>query len=290
MLERSSYTILMNRLTLEDQTRVIQSLVEGNSIRATVRMTGVAKKTVMRLLGDVGFACREFQSKTLMNIPCQKIQCDEIWSFCGMKEKKVPKEVKGKIGWGDVFTFVALCPDCKLVPNFLVGRRDPISTNYFIRGLERRINHRVQITTDGYNAYRDPIINYFGKKADFSQLIKVYGKESSGEVRYSPPECLGTRKVTITGNPDPDHVSTSLVERQNLTMRMQMRRFTRLTNAFSRKIENLRAAVSLHFMYYNFCRVHQTIKMTPAMKAGYTDRVWQISDILNLLANPGVSK
>lgn len=276
----------MNKLTTVQQTNVIQALVEGNSIRATVRITGVAKKTVMRLLGDVGFACREFQSKALMNLTCEKIQCDEIWSFCGMKEKNVPEEKQGKHGYGDVYTFVALCPDCKLVPFFLVGRRDIPSTTYFIRGLERRLPNRVQLTTDGYAPYRDAVINHFGHKADFAQLVKSYsasGKDSAGEVRYSPPEIVRTKKVTVIGNPDPAYISTSLVERQNLTMRMQMRRFTRLTNAFSKKIENLRAAVALHFMYYNFCRIHQSLGMTPTMKAGITNRKWEISDILRLV-------
>lgn len=276
----------MNKLTISQQTNVIQALVEGNSIRATVRMTGVAKKTVMRLLGDVGFACREFQSNNLMNLKCEKIQCDEIWSFCGMKEKNVPEEKQGKHGFGDVYTFVALCPDCKLVPFFLVGRRDIPSTNYFIRGLEKRLPNRVQITTDGFRPYLDAVINYFGKKADFAQLVKSYsasGRDSAGEVRYSPPGMVSSRKVVVMGNPNPADISTSLIERQNLTMRMQMRRFTRLTNAFSKKIENLKAAVALHFMYYNFVRIHQSLGVTPAMKAGITTKKWEIVDILNLL-------
>lgn len=274
----------MNKLNVVDQTKVIQSLVEGNSIRATVRITGIAKKTVMRLLGDVGFACREYQDKTLMNLTCEKIQCDEIWSFCGMKEKNVPEEKQGRYGYGDVYTFVALCPDCKLVANFLVGRRDIPSTTYFIRGLEKRLPNRVQITTDGYLPYRDAVINHFGKKADYAQLVKSYGSDRMAEqIRYSPPEIVKTRKVVVIGNPDPSHISTSLIERQNLTMRMQMRRFTRLTNGFSKKLENLRVAVALHFMYYNFCRIHQSLRTTPAMKAGITNKVWEISDILKLL-------
>jgi IS1 family transposase len=249
-------------------------------------MTGVAKKTVMRLLGDVGFACREYQDKTLVNLNCKNIQCDEIWSFCGMKEKNVAEENQGKYGYGDVYTFVALCADCKLVANFLVGRRDIPSTTYFIRGLEKRIPNRVQITTDGFGPYRDAVLNHFGRKADFAQLVKSYsasGRDSAGEVRYSPPDVVSSRKVVVIGNPNPARISTSLIERQNLTMRMQMRRFTRLTNAFSKKIENLRAAVALHFMYYNFVRTHQTLGVTPAMKAGITPKKWEIEDILGLL-------
>lgn len=274
----------MNKLNIEEQTKVIQSLVEGNSIRATVRITGIAKKTVMRLLADVGFACREYQDKTLMNLKCEKIQCDEIWSFCGMKEKNVPEEKQGRYGFGDVYTYVALCADCKLVVNFLVGRRDIPSTTYFIRGLEKRLPNRVQITTDGYLPYRDAVINYFGKKADYAQLVKSYGNERMQEqIRYSPPDMVKTKKVVVIGNPNPADISTSLIERQNLTMRMNMRRFTRLTNAFSRKLENLRAAVALHFMYYNFVRIHQTLGVTPAVKAGIVNRKWEIQDILGLL-------
>lgn len=276
----------MNKLNEEEQTRIIASLIEGNSIRATVRMTGAAKRTVLRLLVEVGEACRDFQRDNIRNLPCEKIQCDEIWSFCGMKEKNVPEALQGKFGFGDIYTWVALCPDCKLVPAYLVGRRDPFSANLFVKKLARCINHKVQITTDGYAAYRDPMINHFGNRADYSQLVKIYGssgKDSSGEVRYSPPECLGTKKRTVFGNPDPAHVSTSLIERQNLTMRMGMRRFTRLTNAFSKKISNLQAAVALHFMYYNFCRIHQSLRCTPAMKAKITDRVWEIKDILSMV-------
>jgi hypothetical protein len=272
------YSTHMNTLTVDKRTQVIAALVEGNSIRSTVRMTGAAKRTVQNLGYALGVACREYQDKTFMDIPCKKIQCDEIWAFCGMKEKNVPKELKGTYALGDAYTYVALCPDCKLVPWFLIGKRDPISTEYFIRGLARRINHRVQITTDGYNGYRDPIMNHFAGRADFSQLVKIYtasGKDSSGEVRYSPPECSGTRKKTYMGNPDPGHVSTSLVERQNLT--------TRLTNAFSKKIDNLRAAVALHFFHYNFCRVHKTLGVTPAMKAGYADHVWSLTELVELL-------
>lgn len=249
-------------------------------------MTGVAINTVMRLLADVGFACREFQDKALMNLTCEKIQCDEIWSFCGMKEKNVPEEKQGRYGYGDVYTFVALCADCKLVPTFLVGRRDIPSTTYFIRSLERRIPNRCQITTDGYLPYRDAVINHFSGKADYAMLIKSYshsGKDSAGEVRYSPPEVASCKKQVVIGNPNLSDVSTSLVERQNLTMRMGMRRFTRLTNAFSKKMENLRAAVALHFMYYNFVRVHQSLGVTPAVKAGIAAKKWEITDILGLL-------
>ena len=276
----------MNKLNIEEQTKVIQSLVEGNSIRATVRITGTAKKTVMRLLSDVGFVCREFQSNRMTNLQCQRIQVDEIWAFCGMKEKNVPAEKQGEYGYGDVYTYVAIDPDTKLVPFFLVGRRDIPSTNYFIRGLQRRLANRIQLTTDGFGPYRDAVRLHFGKNVDFAQLVKNYGssgKDAFGETRYSPAQIKSIKKHVVIGDPDPAHISTSLIERQNLTMRMQMRRFTRLTNAFSRKLENLRAAVALHFMHYNYCRIHQSLGMTPAMKAGVTDRKWEIVDILGLL-------
>lgn len=273
----------MNRLDMAKRTQILGLLVEGSSLRAASRIADVSINTVTKLLVEVGAACREYQDKHFMNLPCEKIQCDEIWSFCYAKEKNVPEKFKMRYGFGDIYTFVALCPDCKLVPTYLVGRRDIYSANIFMRSLERRINHRVQLTTDGYAGYRDAVINNFGEKADYAQLVKSYGHErKDAEIRYSPPEVISTKKVTVIGNPDPDEVSTSLVERQNLTMRMGMRRFTRLTNAFSKKIDNLRAAVALHFMYYNFCRIHQSIRSTPAMRAKITDHVWSLEEVARL--------
>lgn len=259
-------------------------LVEGNSIRSVERMTGIQKKTITRLMVQVGNACQEFQFKTLRSLTCEHIQCDEIWSFCYAKEKNVPEKFRGEFGYGDVYTWVALCQDCKLVPQFFVGRRDRESCEFFVRNLERRIRHKVQITTDGHKVYLEQVGKYFGDKADFSQVVKIFGMDrKDGQIRYSPPPCVGIKTETIIGNPDAEFVSTSHVERQNLTMRMGMRRFTRLTNGFSKKIDNLMAAVSLHFMYYNFCRIHQSIRMTPAMKSGKAKRVFEIKDILGLL-------
>lgn len=279
------HNIIMNKLNIEKQKQVIACLVEGNSIRATVRMTGVAKNTIVKLLADVGKACADYQDNALRNIPCRRIQCDEIWSFCGMKEKNVPEEYKGQLGYGDAWTFVALCADSKLAVSWLVGKRDITTATDFMKDVASRLKNRVQLTTDGHKAYLTAVEDSFGYKIDYAQLIKLYGSEGDRkiEAKYSPAQCTGTIKERIQGNPDPKHVSTSYVERQNLTMRMSMRRFTRLTNAFSKKIENLAYAVALHFMYYNFCRIHQTLRVTPAMEARITDHVWEIEDILNLL-------
>jgi len=273
----------MNKLKIEKQAQVVVSLVEGNSIRATCRITGVAKNTVVKLLADLGKACAEYQNKAFKNLPCKHVQCDEIWSFCYAKEKNLPKDKKGKFGYGDVWTFTAIDADSKLIPSWLIGNRDLETATAFLEDLAGRLSNRIQLTTDGHKMYIDAVERSFGKDVDFSQLTKIYGQAVEGQKRYSPPVCIGTIKQKINGNPETNKISTSYVERQNLTMRMNMRRFTRLTNAFSKKVENLYYAVALHFMYYNFCRIHQTLRMTPAMKAKVTDRLWEIEDILALL-------
>ncbi len=273
----------MNKLKIEKQVAVIASLVEGNSIRATCRMTGVAKNTVVKLLADVGQACSDHQDKVLRGLPCKNIQCDKIWSFCYAKEKNVPKDKKGQFGYGDVWTFTAIDADTKLVPSWYIGRRDLEDATIFMKDLAGRLKNRVQLTTDGHKMYLEAVENAFGKDIDFSQLVKIYGQSVEGQKRYSPPICIGTIKTEINGYPEKEKVSTSYVERQNLTMRMNLRRFTRLTNGFSKKVENLSYAVALHFMYYNFCRVHQTLRVTPAMEAKVTDHVWGIEEILGLL-------
>ncbi len=273
----------MNRLTQEKQRQVIAALVEGNSIRATVRMTGVAKNTIVKLLADVGKACAEYQDRVFHDLSCKRIECDEIWSFCYAKQKNVPEALQGQFGFGDVWTFTAICADTKLVPSWHLGGRDTENATVFMKDLASRMKHRVQLTTDGHAMYLDAVDDSFGTDIDFSQLIKIYGIPEETGKRYSPAQCLGTEKITVMGNPDKKYVSTSYVERQNLNMRMSMRRFTRLTNAFSKKVENLAHAVALHFMYYNFCRIHQTLRVTPAMEARVTDRLWDIEDILDLL-------
>jgi IS1 family transposase len=278
----------MNRLSIEEQTKVIASLVEGNSIRATCRMTGVAKGTVTRLLEAVGKACDEYQDVTLRDLPCKNIQCDEIWSFCYAKEKNVPKEHKGQFGYGDVWTWTAIDADTKLVPSWYIGTRDAQSAYEFLHDLKIRLAHRIQITTDGHRAYAQAVEEVFGSDVDYGMLVKIYGKPQLNETRYSPTECVGAEKHIMQGLPSDEKISTSYVERQNLTMRMSMRRFTRLTNAFSKKIENLEHAVGLHFMWYNFCRPHKALNMkrslgvTPAMAAGVATKAWTIEDLIYL--------
>jgi IS1 family transposase len=276
----------MNKLSSAKRTAVVAALVEGNSIRATVRMTGVAKNTVVKLLVDLGAACTRYQDETLRNLPCRRIQCDEIWSFVGAKDKNVPAEKAGKFGIGSVWTWTAIDADTKLVPSFLVGTRDLGSAFTFISDLASRLRNRVQLTTDGHKPYLSAVEDAFGGDIDYAVLQKLYGADPAGEKRYSPATCIGTRCETVVGDPDPKHISTSYVERQNLTMRMSMRRFTRLTNAFSKKVENHIAAVAVYFMYYNFGRVHQTLRVTPAMEAGVANHAWTIAEIVALLERP----
>jgi IS1 family transposase len=271
----------MNKLSIERRARIIGCLVEGNSLRATARMTDTAINTVVKLLVDVGKACAEYQDKALRNLKCKRIQCDEIWSFCYAKAKNVPEDKKGQFGYGDVWTWTAICADTKLVPSWLVGDRGAETAYMFIEDLASRLVHRVQLTTDGHRAYLTAIEDKFGPNIDYAMLVKIYGSEGE-QGKYSPPECIGSKKEVITGNPDHKHISTSYAERQNLTMRMSMRRFTRLTNAFSKKVENLAHAVALHFMYYNFGRIHKSLRVTPAMEAGITDHVWTLEEIAGL--------
>jgi IS1 family transposase len=273
----------MNKLSKEQQVRVVACLVEGNSLRSTVRMTGIHRTTIQKLLVELGAACSEYQDKTLRNLTCEKIQCDEIWSFVGCKEKNATAEDKAQ-GYGDVWTWTAMCSKTKLVPCWLVGNRDAGVAYHFMHDLAARLAHRVQLTTDGHKPYLSAVEDAFGADIDYAMLIKLYGNaKEGGEVRYSPAKCMGSRKTVITGKPEYQHISTSHIERQNLTMRMSMRRFTRLTNAFSKKLENHEAAISLHFMYYNFARVHQTLRVTPAMEAGVANHVWSIDEIVDLL-------
>jgi IS1 family transposase len=274
----------MNNLPIERQIAVISALVEGNSIRATVRMTGAAKDTVIKLLAKIGQACAEYQDKTLRNLPCKRIQCDEIWSFCYAKEKNVPVDLRGKFGYGDVWTWTALCADTKIIPCWRVGGRDAWNAQNFMHDLASRLANRVQLTTDGHRAYLTAVEVAFGMEIDYAMLVKLYGNEPQGpETRYSPAQCIGAIATSVVGNPDRNHISTSYVERQNLSMRMHMRRFTRLTNAFSKKVENHEHALALYFMFYNFCRVHQTLRVTPAMEAGIADHVWQLREVVELI-------
>lgn len=272
----------MNKLSTTKRVRITKALVEGVGINAVCRMTDVSKNTVLKLLADLGNACAIYQDKAFRNLSSKRIECDEIWSFVFAKQKNVRPALQDTFGYGDVYTWVAIDADSKLVPCWYVGRRDGQSAMEFIKDLASRLKHRVQLTTDGHKAYLNAIEETFGSDIDYAMLVKIYGGEQL-EVRYSPAECLGTQKQRIVGNPDRELVSTSYVERQNLTMRMSMRRFTRLTNAHSKKIENHLHAISLHYMVYNFVKIHSTLRCSPAMAAGVSQKLWSIEDVVALL-------
>lgn len=259
--------------------------MEGNSIRATCRMTDTAKGTVLRLLRDMGEVCAKYQDAALRGLPCRRVQCDEVWSFCYAKEKNVPDPFKGSFGYGDVWTWVAICADSKLVVSWLVGNRNAETANAFMLDLAERLARRVQLTTDGHKPYLQAVESAFGANIDYAMLVKLYGQEPEAEKRYSPARCIGAERHIVQGKPDTTHISTSYIERQNLTLRMSNRRFTRLTNAFSKKIENLEHALALHYMHYNFARPHKALgnMTTPAMAAGIADHVWAVDEIVGLL-------
>ncbi|HWC34118.1 MAG TPA: IS1 family transposase [Mycobacteriales bacterium] len=282
----------MNKLSTAKRAQVVGCLVEGMSIRATVRTTGVAKNTITKLLVDLGDACSYAANELLVDLDCKRVQADEIWSFCYSKAKNVPEEHQGEFGYGDVWTWTAIDADTKLVMSYYVGDRSTASAYALMSDAAYRIRGRVQLTTDGHRPYLEAVDAAFVGDIDYAMLHKLYDQPTGkdNERRYSPAVCTGIDIKPIYGDPDPDHISTSYVERQNLTMRMSMRRFTRLTNGFSKKVENLAAAVSLHFVYYNFARPHQTLtkanggrKTTPAMAAGKANRVWTLEDIVGLL-------
>ena len=276
--------VSMNILPAHKRILVLKCLVEGMSIRATVRVTGVAKATVMKLLVTAGKVCADFQDRELRELPCRRVQADEIWSFIYAKQKNVPRATAAPPDAGDVWTWVALCADTKLIPTWRIGDRSGMTAIDLMDDLRRRLAHRVQLTTDGHAAYFEAVEGAFGGDVDYAQLIKLYGASGKeDERRYSPAECIGIRQKVVEGNPDRKHISTSYVERQNLTMRMSMRRFTRLTNAFSKKLENHAHAVALHMWWYNFGRLHQTLRVTPAMEARVTDRLWEIGDLVRLI-------
>jgi IS1 family transposase len=276
----------MNKLSTAKRAEVVRCLVEGNSIRATVRMTGAAKNTVVKLLVELGEACARFQDEALRDLYCEHLQADEIWSFCYAKSKNVPKEHRGEFGYGDVWTFTAIDADTKLVPCWMIGPRDLDTARAFMDDLGSRLTHRVQLTTDGHPMYFEALEGAFGAEVDYAMLQKHYGVPPEAEKRYTPAECIGTSTQVVQGSPNLAHISTSYVERQNLTMRMSMRRFTRLTNGFSKKLANLMAAVSLHFMHYNFCRAHKSLAgKTPAMAAGVADHIWSTEELVGLLGS-----
>jgi IS1 family transposase len=272
----------MNKLNTAERAQVLTALVEGNSIASTCRMFNVSKITVLRLLADAGTLAAKFHDSAVRNLTTERCQLDEIWSFCHSKNQNVKPENHGK-GHGDCWAWVAMDADRKLVINWLVGGRGGRFANEFVSDLADRLNNRVQITSDGFAPYREAINRAFGNDVDYAMLIKDYAKDKSAGGRYSPPVCVAARPQPITGNPDAQHINTSYVERQNLTMRMSMRRFTRLTNGFSKRLENHKHATALHYFHYNFIRKHQTLKTTPAVAAGVTDRVWVMTDFVRML-------
>ena len=273
----------MNKLDTETRVRIINCLVEGVGINATCRMTGAAKNTVLKLLAEIGTACQKYHDANVVNVKSRRVQCDEIWSFVYAKQKNVPEEMKGQFGVGDVWTWTAIDADSKLMISYLVGLRDAGYATEFMNDVAGRLANRVQMTTDGLKVYLEAVEDEFGGDIDYTQLIKVYGAERSGEARYSPAKLTSIDERHVCGTPDDRHVSTSYVERANLTIRMMNRRFTRLTNAFSKKIQNHAHAFSLFAMHYNFCKLHKTIRVTPAMEAGLTDHVWEIEELLALM-------
>jgi len=277
----------MNKLSINRQTQIIKVLCEGNSIRSTARITDTAINTVVKLLIEVGAACLEYQDRNLRNLSCQRVECDEIWSFCYAKEKNVPEDKQGQFGYGDVWTFVALDSDTKLALSWLVGLREAEYAYMFAKDIKKRLSNRVQLTTDGHRMYYEAVKNAFGDDIDYAMVVKYYGNTQDEYGRYSPPKCTQAKAKLVRGSPDMTKVSTSYIERQNLTMRMSMRRFTRLTNGFSKKIENHMFALALYFIHYNFSRQHKSLAnpypRTPAMAAGLSDHIWTIAEIVSLI-------
>lgn len=274
----------MNRLSPKERAQILHLLCEGSSIRAITRVTGASKNTVNKLLIDAGKACAAYHDENVRNVKSKRVQCDEIWSFTYAKQKNVKAAKAAPVDAGDTWTWTALDADSKMIVSYLVGGRDAEYANAFMNDVASRLANRVQMTTDGHRAYMEAVEGAFGADVDYAQLVKMYGASpDAAKGRYSPADCTGIMKRAVEGDPDKKHVSTSFVERQNLTMRMHMRRFTRLTNGFSKKVENHAYAVALHMMYYNFVRMHKTLRMTPAMAAGISDRLWEMSDIVDLV-------
>jgi IS1 family transposase len=274
----------MNKLSTQRRAQIVAALVEGVGINSVALMTSVSNNTVLKLLADLGKACKDYQDRTLRNLSCKKLQVDEIWSVCFAKDKNLPEELKGQFGFGSVWTWTAIDADTKLIPCWLVGERSATYAEKFISDLAGRLVHRVQLTSDGHRPYLEAVEKAFGSEIDYSMLIKLYSNPPTGnQTRYSPGVCCGIHKMKIKGNPAAAHVSTSYAERFNLQIRMSMRRFTRLTNAHSKKIDNHIHAFAMFTMFYNFCRIHSTLRVTPAMAAGVSDHVWSLDEMIELL-------
>ena len=271
---------MMNALKPEKKLAVLSALVEGNSVRSVSRMTGVHKTTILRLINDVGAACTKIMDERMRNVPCREIEADEVWCFIGKKQRRLTDAEKIAGELGDTYTFIAFDPQTKLVPAFKVGKRDWATTHAFIRDLRARVTGRIQLSTDAFRTSIDAVERAFGADVDYAQIVKNYAPEDAGRGRYSPPAVIGVEKIEIAGRPERSRICTSYVERNNLTVRMQLRRFTRLTNGFSKKLANLKAMLALFLAYYNFCRIHGSLRVTPAMAAGITDRVWEVRDLL----------
>jgi IS1 family transposase len=273
----------MNRMDTKRRGAIVAALVEGVGIRSTCRMTGASKGAVTKLIADLGPACAAYMDQAFHDLPCKTLEVDEIWAFCYAKAKNVPAEKKGTFGFGDVWTFTAIDADTKLIPSYMVGSRDAGTATEFCQDLASRLSYRPQITSDGLKVYIGALEDAFNGELDYAMLQKIYAAAPGGETRYSPAECTGIQKQVISGNPDPKRISTSYVERANLSMRMGLRRYTRLTNGHSKKLENHCAALAIFFMHYNFARIHSTIRCSPAMAAGVTPHLWSVAEIVELL-------
>ena len=273
----------MNKLPSQKRAQVLQLMAEGVSLRAITRLTGISRTTLIKLLEDAGQAFSEYQDRVLMNLPCRRVQAEEAWAFCYAKQKNVATAKRAPEGAGDIWTWVGLDEETKLAVSWYVGSRDGEAALAFMTDLAKRLANRVQLTTDGHRAYLEAVEETFGADIDYAQLVKIYGPAPEGQRRYSPAECTGAIKHRVEGNPDPKHVNTSYAERQNLNIRMGNRRMTRLTNAFSKKAANHAHMMAIYFMYYNFVRIHQTLKVTPAMASKVTGKLWEMSDMVKVL-------
>lgn len=283
-LKASIMSSMANVLSTPKRVQIVAALIEGMSVRATARMVDVSKDTVAKLSLELGEACIRYMDETLRDLPCRRLQVDEAWAFCFAKAKNVPPAKQGVFGYGDIWAFTAVDAETKLIPTFLIGSRDAGCATEFLQDVAGRLATRVQLTTDGHKMYLSAVDEAFQGAVDYAMLVKMYGADAAeGEKRYSPAVCIGCERIGITGQPDPKHVSTSYIERHNLTLRMSIRRYTRLTNAHSKKLRNHTAALGLFLCYYNFCRLHQTIRCTPAMAAGVTKHLWSIADLVALL-------